>query len=52
MENITKNMSWSNFFVILGYQVFGNITRTEENFIDLREVIEEEGGIFLGELKV
>ncbi len=31
-----------------GYQVFGNITTTEENFKDAREVYEEEGAIFLG----
>ena len=31
-----------------GYQTLGNVTRTEENFLDLRQMIKEEGGLFLG----
>ena len=31
-----------------GYQIFGNIKHTEDNFLDFRTILEEEGAIFLG----
>jgi hypothetical protein len=33
-----------------GYQIFGSIKRTENNFLDYRQILEEEGGLFLGKL--
>ena len=31
-----------------GYQTLGNVTRTPDNFLDFRQMIKEEGGLFLG----
>ena len=33
-----------------GFQIFGNIKRTEDNFLDFRTILEEEGAVFLGKL--
>jgi hypothetical protein len=31
-----------------GFQVFGNIRHTDDNFFDLRQLIEDEKGVVLG----
>ena len=33
-----------------GFQIFGNIKRTEDNFLDFRTILEKEGAVFLGKL--
>ena len=36
------------FIMDAGFQVFGNVTHLPENFQDFRNVVEEEGAVFLG----
>jgi hypothetical protein len=36
------------FITDQGYEVFGNIKHTEENFKDFRDLIKDAGGVFLG----
>ena len=41
------------FLLVVGdaaYQIFGNIKQTENNFLDFRTILEEEGAFFLGKL--
>ena len=52
-EAIQKLASGSErFFPIIiadqGYEVFGNIIKTPDNFLDLRDLITECGALFLG----
>ena len=50
LRNLAKgsNAFFPIFILDAGYQVFGNVTRTEANFLDFRTLCEEEGAIFLG----
>lgn len=38
------------FICDAGYQIFGNITHTEDNWKDFREVVADAGAIFLGKM--
>lgn len=39
------------FVLDAGFQVLGNVIRTDQIFLDFRTLVEEEGAIFLGEFE-
>ena len=48
---LTCHFDKSISFIVIefsGFEIFGNITRNEENFIDYRDVIEEAGAVWIG----
>ena len=36
------------FILDAGYQTFGNLRTSDDDFKDFREVVDEEGAVFLG----